>query len=64
MTVTQLLGLIFGYFAYKTMRWLLEQEHRGKHIDVHINFYGECDYIVYDGMRYYPELKGVLKRGG
>lgn len=65
MTSTMWLGSILGYFALRLIKWLVRQERSRDYIYLHINFYGDCDYIVYDGKKYSPDiLKGVLNKRG
>lgn len=46
------LALFLGYLALQTMQFLIKLEHKGEYIKIHINLYGECDYITYKGKRY------------
>ena len=52
MNNTALLGLILGYFLLRTIWWLARQEHKGDYIYLHINFWGDCDYIMFNGKKY------------
>ncbi len=57
------LGIIIGYFALRLLWWLLRQERRGDYIYLHINFWGDCNYIVYNGKKYRPDtLERILNK--
>jgi len=46
------LALFLGYIAFDVIRFLVKQEHGKEYLKIHINLYGECDYITYKGKRY------------
>lgn len=46
------LALFLGYLAFELIHFLVKQEHKGEYIKIHINLFGECDYITYKGKRY------------
>lgn len=56
------LALFLGYLSFQLIFWLAKKEHDGEHLNIHINLFGECDFITYKGRKYYPCKKGGVFR--
>lgn len=56
------LAIFLAYLGFETIQYLVKKEHAGEHLNIHINLFGECDFITYKGRKYYPCKKGGVFR--